>query len=96
MATSSLQVVFNRIIAGEVVTVLFYDEKAYNSARVSLLRKFRNLKDLYDSIGADHPYTGKYLQCSIDRKELLGKFMIADESERKNTPNSLKFQVQEL
>jgi hypothetical protein len=96
MVISNLQNVFNKITAGEEVYLLFATKKSYDSVRVNLLRKFRNLKELYESLGADSPYDGKFLQCSFEKDTVRGRFVIADGEKRKNIPASEKFQVLDL
>lgn len=96
MGLSSLQNVFNMVLAGETVSILFPTKKHYDSCRVSLLRKFKNHKKIYDSLGADSPYDGQFIQCAFDKDLVRGRFQLAGNDARKNTPLAAQFQVEEL
>jgi len=96
VSISNLQNVFNKILAEEVVFLSFTTKKDYDSCRVNLLRKFKNHKKLYESLGADNPYQDRFIQCSFDKEFVRGKFQLAEEADRRNVPNAVRFQVEEL
>lgn len=96
MGLSDLQNVFNMILDGEVVSLLFATKKQYDSCRVNLLRKFKNHKKIFDDLGADSPYADKYIQCTFDKDAVRGRFQLAEETQRKNVPNVTRFQIEQL
>jgi len=93
---TNLQNVFNQVIAGETLTISFATKASYDSCRASLLRKFRNHKSLFDSLGADNPYEHQFIQCTFDKELVRGKFQLVGIDQRTNTPNSKLFHVEQL
>lgn len=89
-----LQGIFNSVLAGDTVSVLFKDKQAYDSFRTSILRKYREYKRLLDKLGADDPYEGKYLQARFDREEVKGEFKLASDGDKQNKEKS--YIVQDL
>lgn len=96
MSLSSLQNIFNKVLAEEKVFILFRDKKQYDATRIALLRKWRTHKAMLDSLGAANPYEGKFLQCSFEKEQVRGKFMLAEDDKRKNVPVRERYNIQEL
>lgn len=90
-----LQQVFNQILAGESVVLLFPEKKHYDSARASLLRKFKEYRKMIGGLGVADPYEGQYLQARFDSEEVKGTFKLADESEKTNNPGK-QYLVEDL
>lgn len=93
--TADIQKVFNAVISGETVKLLFFDKKSYDSFRVSLLRKFRNYRNFVESLGGSRPLADNYIKCSFDGTTGTGTYSLGTESERKNIPSKV-YQVEEL
>lgn len=83
---SSLQNIFNKLLAREKVHALFFSRREYDSARTSIIRKFRTHKESFDKIGIDNPYAGFYIKCEFDAVKVSGTFYLEEERRRSGLP----------
>lgn len=81
---STTQDIFNRILSGEQVQVLFVSHSEYHSLRCGLLKKFRKYNQTLESIGADGLKDHKFLKASWNSTEVSGTFSLEDVAARTN------------
>jgi len=86
MEQGDLQRVFNRVLLGDPIKILFFDRKAFESCRVALTRKFTAYKLQLDSIGVGESVEGKYIKAQFSKADVTGTFSLAETAAKPNRP----------
>lgn len=76
---STLNDIFSELLCMEVIKVSDLPPTAYNSLRVSLLRKFKKHTTVSANLGL-HDYDGLYLHCQYDAESSTATFQLKDVS----------------
>lgn len=85
MLEGTLNKIFRRVLEGEEVAHDFFTKAEYESARTSLLRKFRKSNEEFEKCGFDGPNSGKYFKCSWNRELQQGSFKLEADNRRSHT-----------
>lgn len=81
----TLQEIFN-VITGELEPVsLQMGRQTYASLRASLIRKFKQQRELCDSVGLEH-FNGMYIACEYDSETMTATFALKHKSAAKRVP----------
>ena len=85
MLEGTLNKIFRRVLNGEEVTHDFFSKAEYESARTSLLRKFKRDSEVWEKCGLEGPTAGKYFKCSWKGSTQQGSFKLEEEQRRSHT-----------
>lgn len=80
---------YNEVLEGSVVKLLFANKTEFESVRVTFLRKFKRYKALLESLGGPNFLDGKFMRCSFNGAECSGTFSLEAEEKRKNLPGKM-------
>lgn len=83
----TLQEILNQLLAEPQPLVLQMAERDYTPLRVSLLRKFKNYRQLCESVGMD-TYKDMYIMCSYNKDKLIATFQLEHKSRARRVPKS--------
>ena len=79
------QEIFNTITGtGEPVSLML-DQATYSSLRASLLRKFKQQRELCEGVGLEH-FSGMYIACEYDNETMTATFALKHKSAAKRVP----------
>lgn len=81
----TLQEIFNIITGDSEPVSLQLDSATYNSLRASLIRKFKQQRELCESVGLEH-FTGMYVACEYDNDTMTATFALKHKSAAKRVP----------
>lgn len=76
--------VLNSILGGQELKISFVSAADYNSARVSLLKMFKQKVDQFESLDIPNPWEGKFIKATFNKTDVVGTFRLEEDHRKTN------------
>lgn len=79
---AGLQDVFNHLLLGKEIKLIFNSKQEYDSLRTSLIRKLRKASEGMESIGDFNPYREQFVKSSYSAETGEAVFQLAHKEQK--------------